>query len=439
MITLKSYQKEAVQAIEQHFLTGSRQFCEMPTGSGKTITFLSYAQKNHKKILIIVTTKDLMNQVYESALLFFHKTQISRKGDHYNEKISTVHICIVHSIRGEYLQNLRSENFDLVIIDEAHHSQSMTYTRFIDGLKPGIKILGMTATPERMDGKLLENLLHHKSVSLSLDYMISNGHLCDIDGYSVKTNIDLSSIDDHNGDFSLNLLYKKLSNTSRNNLIVSIVKNDLKDRKCMVFCINIKHSQEISALLNQNGISSHHIDGAKSPQEREKILSAFREGSVSCITNCQLLTEGFDEPSVDGIVLARPTRSKSLFKQMIGRGLRLYPGKKYCKVIDVVDSHRSLAGFNSLYAEQEEFHREIERVESFQELKNYIQTKRLELSEFKLEKSSLFLTNGYQDNEATYSMEKYLQDNQIYYDVNISFDEASFLIWKNEFKKRIMK
>jgi superfamily II DNA or RNA helicase len=435
-VKLRSYQTEVIQTIKDTFKDHQRQFIEMPTGSGKTITFLSYASQNHKSIMIIVPSKELLNQVYESSLLFYHKSEISRKGNNFNETPSKLHICIINSIRGDYLEFISNHNFDLVVIDEAHHSQSESYQRIIKRMKFNPKFLGVTATPDRSDGLLLKNILDVCPVKLNVLDLINDGFLSDIEGYSVKTKIDISDIDSHNGDFNINLLYKRLCTESRNNMIVELCKKEMRDRKVLIFCINIKHSQEINKLLNDQGISSHHIDGSCNVILRKSILDSFKSGETQVLTNCQLLTEGFDEPSIDGIIISRPTKSRSLFNQMIGRGLRISPGKKNCKIIDIVDNHKSLMGFNEIISE---FRcPQINSFKSINDIPKHIGNEQWKVTEFHIERSNLLLKNDFEDLSPTPSMYEYLNENNILH-FSPSFDEASFMIWFNEKMKEFLK
>jgi superfamily II DNA or RNA helicase len=456
MIKLKNYQEDAIKAIEEGFkkhyeyynrdIQGKtcklrkavRQFIEMPTGSGKTITFLYFAKKYNLNTLIIVPSKELMRQVYETSLLFFPKNIISRKGDRFNEKFKQIHICIINSINEKYENDLLYEEYELIIIDECHRAHGSTYKRFLNNYYEFLPpmILGVTATPERLDGKLLNTLFDKCTFKLKIDDMIMSGYLSDIEGYRIKTKIDLSDLDTHNSDYTITELYKKLSTDSRNDLILNLCKNEMKDRKTLIFCINLKHSQEINKLLNDNGLSSAHIDGKMDHVERKTILTAFREGEISYLCNCQLLTEGFDEPSIDGIILARPTRSHSLFMQMIGRGLRLFPKKLNCKIVDIVDIHknRSRIGFNSII-EQDKDLNEIENFSSHKDIKDHVQREIIQHSEFEIEKANLINFSIIYEKLAVESMINYLNENNIYFTHPITFDDASFLIWYDKLKK----
>lgn len=438
---LRDYQIDAISAIKDTFEESNRQYVVLPTGSGKTITFLSYLKDNHNNALIVVPSKELLNQVYESALLFFDKKDISRKGNNFDETIGSIHICIVNSMRGSYLKRLEESYFEIVVIDEAHHSQSKSYRRMIyqrTELYPDTKFLGFTATPDRMDGLFLADILDILSFQKELYDMIRDGYLSDIEGYSVKTKINLADVDDHNGDFSIRQLYKKLCVKSRNELIINLCKRDMKDRKCLIFCINRDHSKVICKMLNDEGLSAKHIDGKSSISERHSILGAFQRGEVNFLTNCQLLTEGFDEPSIDGIILARPTRSKALFLQMLGRGLRLSPGKKNCKVIDIMDNHKLLANFNHIYLNDYEYLDPLDQFSSAQEIAEYCIHEMIRIEDSKTLKTNFFGFTDLKIDEivATYSMYKYLEDNDIQFFKPLTFKEASFLIWLHKLKEQ---
>ncbi len=436
MINLRQYQTDAIDAIRDTFSQEDRQYVEMPTGAGKTITFLSYASEYHKRILVIVPSKQLLNQVKETATLFYHSSEISQKGDGKDQEPLKLHICIINSIRGDYIDYLAEIDFDLIIIDEAHHTQATSYKRFIKSREffyENSKILGVTATPDRIDGQLLKNILYTNSYKITIRDLIHQKYLSDIEGYRLKTNIDISQIDDHNGDFNINQLYKKLCIESRNDMIVDVCKREMKERKLLIFCINIEHSKQISQLLEKNKISSCHIDGSMGNIQRNSILNSFKNGEISVLCNCQLLTEGFDEPSINGIILARPTRSKSLFLQMIGRGLRIFPGKKNCKIIDIVDNHRCLAGFNSIVEDQQ--YPEMDEFKNLKELEKHLGDERLKVTEFIIERADLLESRRIDDENATPSMEEYLHKNEIKYMHPLSFGEGSFLIWYNELKK----
>lgn len=310
--------------------------------------------------------------------------------------------------------------------------QATSYKRLIGKIKASPRYLGLTATPDRADGLLLKELLYKCSYKIEVESLIEADYLSDIEGYAVKTGIDISDMSSRNGDFSILELYKKLSTKARNEIILNLCENQMKDRKTIIFCINVKHSIEVENLLNEKGFFCKAIYGDMNEKEKKAILSAFRYGNIQFICNCQLLTEGFDEPSIDGVILARPTRSRALFIQMIGRGLRKYEGKKNCKIIDMVDNHRHLASFNSLLCD-ESFKR-IESFGSIKEIRDHIEKETIDSIETKIERIDLFKRSYLDYEHILPSMEEYLEENNIKHYGTLSFDEASFLIWHNELK-----
>lgn len=432
---LRPYQKEAIKTIKSTFTNRQKQYIVMPTGSGKTVTFLSYATESHKKILIVVPNIEIFKQVYETYVNLYGKVGISRKGDSINQEIDNVHVVIINSVKEEYLEKLVNENFDLTIIDEAHHSQSKSYRRLIDALKKKTKILGVTATPDRRDGLLLDEILEYRSFQIEIDQLIKEGYLCDIQGYSVSTHCDLEEVDTHNGDYNLRDLYKKLCNDSRNELIVKSYAKSLTDRKTLIFCVNIDHSKILAKKFIDSGIPCSHIDGKMSQKERNKILEDFRTGKINVLCNCQLLTEGFDEPSIDGIILARPTISRALFIQMIGRGLRSYPGKKDCIIIDMVDNHKKGCSFNSIIST--EFNGPILSFSSLNDLKKKHDEIIYRNMEVIIRKADILNFRAIDDEDATEAMIEYLKKNNVKFYEPLSFVEGAFLRFLNELHKEM--
>lgn len=435
-MNLREYQKEAIKCITDTFKNNDRQYVEMPTGSGKTFTFFNYAKTIKGNILIVVPSVEIMTQVYEHSLLFYHYSEVSRKGNRFYEDVRRVHIVIINSCNPKYIEYLSKFKFDLMIIDEAHHSYSPSYKRLID-LSNIKKILGVTATPNRLDGKLIDEILHLKSFKITIQELIKKKYICELEGYSVRTKINLDDVDDHNGDFNINQLYKKIGTQERNEMILNIYNEKMTDRKTLIFCVNIKHSKEIAKLLNDSGIIARHIDGKMNRIQRSQILSAFKKGQIQVITNCQILTEGFDEPSIDGIILARPTKSRNLFIQMIGRGLRISPGKENCKIIDIVDNHRRTANFTCLISDNPYLKR-IDEFKDLSDIEKHVVRAFDKIIEHEIVRADLLNQMPYDDLQPTEAMEDYLRDNQIEVYGVLSLEEACFLIWKNELKKRIM-
>ena len=211
----------------------------------------------------------------------------------------------------------------------------------------GSLCLGLTATPERLDGKSLLDVFDELTFTRSLVDLVNQGYLCDLECYRVKTHYKMTQVRMCAGDIAPAAL-RELDADARNEIIIDTYVKNCLTKKTLVFCLNVEHAQTIAKSLKALGISAAAIYGSMPKRERAEIVAKFRSGEISAMCNCQLLTEGFDEPSIEALILARPTKSKSLYCQMIGRGVRPNPGKKICYIYDITDEIHDIVNFNVL-------------------------------------------------------------------------------------------
>jgi hypothetical protein len=190
-------------------------------------------------------------------------------------------------------------------------------------------------------------LFEFVSYKKNLLEMIEDGWLTDIECYKVQTGHEMKNVRYFVGDFNAASL-NQLDVESRNKIILRVCKERCAGKKTLIFCLNVAHSIRVASVLRDAGFRSEAVYGKLNRKERSRVLKDFREGRIDFLTNCQLLTEGFDEPSIEALVLARPTKSKGLYCQMIGRGVRLFPGKKSCYVYDLSDENHNICTFNVL-------------------------------------------------------------------------------------------
>jgi superfamily II DNA or RNA helicase len=243
------------------------------------------------------------------------------------------------------LLRLDPDRFFLIVVDEAHHATAATYKRILKHFKvfdPETRklLVGFTATPKRGDGVGLDAVFEEISYSRSLPEMIQSGYLSPVAGYRVETDIDLSRIKTRMGDFVVHQLSKAVNVIERNDLIVDVFNTHLKDRQTLCFCVDVAHARSLAEAFKRTGVRAAYVSGDMDRAERTRVLEDFHKGRVQVLANCMVLTEGYDEPKVEGIILARPTKSTLLYTQMIGRGTRLHPGKENVTVIDIVDVTR---------------------------------------------------------------------------------------------------
>ncbi len=396
MFTLRDYQIECLEAIHQHFKLDNTQLVQMPTGSGKTVVFWSYLFANKSKSIIICPTKDLVAQTYEKGklilgylldtktTLYAKTSKIINRADHY--------IVTAASLwRDNTLKFFLEEKIDTIILDECHHSCSRTYQHFIQKLlakNPKLKVIGFTATPERLDkGDLLTTFGKITFQRNVLD-LIENGYLCDVCAYKIKTGQSFSDKNISNGDFS-QVALKDLDNDSRNNLIIKTYRENCKGKKTLIFCINVEHAERLAKVMSEIGIKVNCIHGGLTTSQRKYIIESFRNGEIDVLTNCQLLTEGFDEPSIEALIIARPTKSKALYCQMVGRGLRNHPGKDLCYLYELADNSHKICTFDVMAFEKKPSV-EYPYGVKLSNLKREVEKLSLEIVELKKEKLNLF-------------------------------------------------
>jgi len=276
-IQLRDYQKECLEEIHKH----KKQLIQLPTGSGKTIIFLSYLRKFSKKCLIIVPTIDLKYQVYESAMNMFHPSEIfiRDKDDDYKEALLT--IVVAQSLRSNIFRDfVKNQKFDHIVIDEAHKAFSSLYMQFLnfyDDYFNAYKLTGFTATPERPDKKPLLQIFQKFTYKKSIYELIEKKHLCNIKCFRIFTKNSLNS-DAKYADFKMVEL-KNLDNYSRNKLIYDTYFENCIGKKTLIFCISVDHAEKIADYFRkEKGVKAQHISGLQSISHRKNILEKFRSG-----------------------------------------------------------------------------------------------------------------------------------------------------------------
>lgn len=435
------YQQECLDTIIKTFKEKNSQFIQLPTGSGKTAIFLNYVKQQSKRCLIVAPTKEIKNQILHSS----SRWGLSSIGvKTYNRYPKTNHfICTAQALNFPSCVNyIVDKKYDTVIFDEAHHALSDTYKRFISKLPTHTKLLGVTATPERLDGQSLMEIFSEFSYSKSLVDMIKERYLSDIKCFRIKTKIDLKD-----GYFNKGNINKAgisfLDSDSRNKLIIKTYKQKCIGKKTLIFCLSIKHSIAIVNLLRSEGFKAAHISGDSTNETRKKILSDFKNGKIDVLTNCQLLTEGFDEPSIESIIISRPTMSKGLYTQMVGRGVRKYPGKEFCYLYELTDNSHDICNFNVL-VDGSNPRKDVEYFDgqSLLDLDRYHKNNLLSVDhvdideeEFSFFSKKRFYNNYYYNIDALPHQLNKLSNHPFNID-GLTYIEAAFLIWKEKLKEK---
>lgn len=359
-IKLRPYQEECLKAIKGRFVQGiSRQLVHLPTGAGKTVVFASLIKEMERKTLVLAHTCELLEQAKDKIKMISHYADVGIVNSEQKEFDRNIVVSSIQSAqRPDNLAELKKQGFSLCIYDEAHRAAADNSRKVIaelDFLKSSKNLLvGFSATPFRADSKGLGEVFDDVPFSMTIKDLIDLGFLCRPKGAKIRTDLDLSTVKTEEGDFVTTSLSSVMNTSEMNNLVVDAYAESAPDRKAVCFAVNVAHAKNLADAFKSRGIASESIYGGMPSSERTALLKRFQSGEISVLTNCQVLTEGWDCPEVDCVLVARPTQSKGLYQQMCGRGLRLYPNKKDCLILDFGSATHSLCGMASLLEDDEE-------------------------------------------------------------------------------------
>ena len=335
MFELRPYQAEAKQAILAAWDEGYRKtLLVLPTGCGKTVVFSSVTEnqvnKGHR-VLIMAHRGELLDQAADKLKEASGLDSVLEKAESTSlGSFLPVTVGSVQSLAQEKrLARFPNNYFQDIIVDEAHHCLSDSYKRVLDHF-PNANILGVTATPDRGDMKNLGEFFDSKAYEYSMTEAIREGYLCPIKAQMIPLELDIADVGISSGDFSAGEIGHALEPYLHQ--IASEMANYCRGRKTVVFLPLIATSQKFCAMLNDAGLRAAEVNG--NSDDRSEVLADFEAGKYDVLCNSMLLTEGWDCPSVNCIVVLRPTKIRSLYQQMVGRGMRLSPGKTDLLLLD---------------------------------------------------------------------------------------------------------
>ncbi len=363
MLNLRPYQTEALMSVRDAYKAGKRRvIVSLPTGTGKTVVFAYFprALKMKKRLLVLAHREELLLQAQEKFRSIDPdlKVEIEQAGARASADARVVVASVPTLARndGARLSRLQPDDFSIIVVDEAHHAVAPSYRRIFDhfGLfGPGATryLVGFTATPRRGDKQGLGEVFEEVCYARDMREMIAGRYLSPITGWRVDSDLSLDDVKIRHGDFVESQLARVVNTPLRNKLLVKAYRDFAYGRRTIVFCVDVAHAKDVHLTFTEAGIRTAAVWGELPREERRATLARFSAGKIDVVTNCNLLTEGFDEPRVDCVILARPTRSKLLYAQMVGRGTRLHPDKVDLMVIDVADNSRThqLPGLHSLF------------------------------------------------------------------------------------------
>ena len=342
-IKLFDYQEDMKERIEKALRLHRSVMAQMPTGTGKTYLLTaaidSFVEDNpNTKVWIVAHRKELVSQIEETIKKFYSYSSSKNKSLLVSVKAMSIQWLSRH-------YNEIEEEPGMIVIDEAHHALAKTYKEMWERF-PKAKFLGLTATPCRLNGKGFTDLFDVLVQSWNIPEFISKGRLATYDFVSIKSDgvtqrlIDSLQKRGADGDYQnkeMDMLLNKKPSIER---LYQSFEEYGKDRKGIVYAINISHAKKIMELYQEHGIKAVAIDSKTPAAERQADIEAFKKGDIQVLVNVDIFSEGFDCPDVEFVQLARPTLSLAKYLQMVGRGLRVAKGKKNCVIIDNVGLYR---------------------------------------------------------------------------------------------------
>jgi len=345
VLALRDYQEETLASLVGPDKTAA-DLVVCATGGGKTVMFAGLLDREltpGKRALVLAHRDELIDQAVDKIRWVAPDLGIEReKAEHRATRMAGlfgmpqrgVVVASVQTLRGKRLEEWPRDAFDIIICDEAHHATAASYVAIFEYFQTA-RLVGFTATPSRSDGKPLGDVFSRIAVDFGIRHLVQRGWLVPVAARVVRTDTDLSDITQSKGDYAIGELQSAVNTDGRNHLIIAAIQKWSEGRQTIVYCAGVEHARELAALMDVVGIRSEAIWGDMPMEDRKDCLARFRTGEIRALTNFGVLTEGFDEPKVACIVLARPTQSVLLLTQMVGRGTR--PLEEIAGTLDATD------------------------------------------------------------------------------------------------------
>jgi superfamily II DNA or RNA helicase len=335
----RPYQATAIASTHEGFKSFQRQLGVLPTGGGKTIVFSHLCKDwvdDGSRVLVLAHREELLVQAQDKMRKATGIWAEIEKAEHRASLNADVVVGSVQTMKGKRLTRWPQDHFDYIVIDEAHHAIADSYKSLLNYF-PAAKVLGVTATPDRADKRNLGQFFENIAFEVSLFDLINQGYLSRISVQSVPLQIDLRGVKQTSGDYDAKQTSDALAPYMDS--IAQSIAEDAAFRRTLVFLPLIATSQKFVEVCKSKGLQAAHVDGES--QDRKEILAQYAAGEFDVLCNAMLLTEGFDDPGIDCVVILRPTRSRSLYSQMVGRGTRLSPGKPNLLLLDFLWLHET--------------------------------------------------------------------------------------------------
>ena len=337
-LELKQHQQEALDALQA--MRDRHETIALlyhATGTGKTVTAVMDAKRCGGRTLFLAHTQELVNQAADTFRRLWPEVTVGRYMEAIKEPDAHVVCGSVQSV-AYYLEDFREDAFSYLIVDEAHHAAADTYQKILAYFHPAFT-LGLTATPERTDdNRAILDIFKNTAHKLDIRTAVEIGELVPIRCIRIHTNIDLTRARFNSVQYNIRDLESKIYVPERNRLIVDTWLQYVRDKRTVVFCASVRHAEQIAELFRQAGVPAAAVSGGMKPAERREFQDRFVRREILVLCACDLLNEGWDCPEIEVLFMARPTMSRVLYTQQLGRGMRLFPGKESLMVFDFVDN-----------------------------------------------------------------------------------------------------
>lgn len=326
---LRPYQTEAIHAFRAAFGTGhKRVLYQAPTGSGKTVTFVDLARRTAaqgNRVCILVHRRELLRQASRALTASGVYHNLIAPGEPHRDALVTV-------ASKDTLRRRDGHEFDLVIVDEAHHATATTYQTIMDGAQ---WVLGVTATPCRLSGRGLATVFDHLITGPSIKALTPE-FLSPYSLYAPPCKVDLKGMRSLGGDYQKDQLEAAVDQRSITGDAVEHYKTHLNGRPAIAFCCSVPHAYHVAEQFQTAGFRAEGVDGTLDQDTRDDRIASLGDGRLNVLTSCDLISEGLDIPVVAGAILLRPTESLNVYLQQVGRVLRVAPGKAEAVILDHV-------------------------------------------------------------------------------------------------------
>lgn len=331
---LRDYQRDLISQVYSNYRSGiSRVLAQLPTGGGKTLTcceIISDAVARGRQVVFMAHRQELIIQSAIAIEKYLDcPVGVIKAGYPLNPE-RPVQVASVQTLQRRDYPWLKP---DLFVIDECHLAMANGYQICLERYQPKF-LLGLTATPIRLDGKPLNDLFESMVCGPQVSELIEWGFLSPYRLFAAASQIKTEGIKTNSCDFARNQLAEAATSADVMGDLVRAWREFADGKKTIAFCVNVEHSQKVCAEYQAQGIRAYHLDGSADPNLRKTALQEFRDGKIDVLTNCNLFSEGLDIPGIEAVQILRPTKSLALYLQQVGRGLRTAPGKEHAIIID---------------------------------------------------------------------------------------------------------